>query len=83
MNNLCTAYDNANTASKLPFNASQIIDDLMGEPLGVDITNIAETPNTVIVRKNRDEYLAKRIAASIKGKYEVKCICKADMLIFS
>ena len=82
-NSLKSVYEMTKSAEKQPFNADQITDALMAEPLNVDISCIIVTPQTVIVQKTKDDYLNHRIVAVIKSKFEVESLCKDDKLIFS
>ena len=83
MSTLCSMYDDAKPSNKLPFDIGSITEALTSEPLNMDISQIVYTPQTVIVKKTRDEYLNEKIATIIKNKFDVNVSCRSDMLVFS
>lgn len=82
-NSLKSVYETTRSAERQPFNVEKITDALTAEPLNVDISCIVVTPETVIVQKTKDDYMNRRIVATIKSKFEVDSLCKNDKLIFS
>lgn len=82
MSDLHSVYENTEKTEKLPFSVEGITDTLMSEPLNLNISEIIHTPQSVIVRKSRDDYMNQKIAQVIRDKYDVSVTCRADMLVF-
>lgn len=83
MSTLCSMYSETKPCNKLPFDIGRITETLMNDPLNIDINQIIHTPQTVIVKKTRDEYLNEKIATVVKNKFDVNVSCQSDMLVFS
>lgn len=77
------AYETVKPVKKQPFGVETIMDSLMGAPLNLDISQIIHTPQTVIVKKAKEDYINEKIAKFIKDRFCVIVTCRADMLIFS
>jgi hypothetical protein len=82
MNNLHSVYDVTEKSEKLPFSVGDITDTLRSEPLNLDISCIIHTPQSVIVKKSRDDYMNEKIAQVVRDKFDVSVTCRADMLVF-
>lgn len=83
MDKLHSVYESTKVQDKIPFSVNAVTDVLMGDPLNLDISQIIHTPQTVIVKKARDEYMTERIIDEIKKRFEVIVTCRSDMVIFS
>lgn len=82
MTDLSITYDNTRAAKRRDFDIDEITDVLMAEPINLPIDNIIHTPESIIVKLPRNEYMKRRIGTLILRKYNAITICKDDMLIF-
>lgn len=79
---LSLKYESTKTLKKRPFNKEEIMDVLRTEPLNVDIDEMFETPMTVVVRMEKNEYVKRQIANTIIRMFNTTALCKDDMVIF-
>ena len=81
MSELAVTYDNTKITGRKPFNADDIIQTLVSEPMNVDIGCISYTPVAVVLDMPRAEYTRRHLGTNISRKYDVGIICRDDRLV--